>query len=133
MNFYNDFTMQGILIVENDTELKEMISAALVRRKFTVIEASNGKEAIAHFKPLVTDIVITNIIMPEEDGLGVIRKLKALKPKLKVIAMSGGGKASPRNYLSVAKVLGANATIAKPFQINDLISIVENLIGDKTI
>lgn len=125
--------MQGILIVDDDAELREMIKVALVRRKFVVIEASNGKEAIAYFKPLVIDVVITDIIMPEEDGLGVIRKLKALKPKLKIIAMSGGGKAGPRNYLNVAKILGANATIAKPFQINDLISIVENLLKVKTI
>jgi len=117
--------MQGILIVEDDAELREMIKTALVRRKFTIMEASNGKEAVTHFKSLVTDVVITNIIMPEEDGLGVIMKLKAIKPKIKIIAMSGGGKASPRHYLELAKALGANATITKPFQINDLISMVE--------
>ena len=120
--------MQGILIVEDDAELRDIIKTALVRHKFTVIEATNGKEAIAYFKPLVTDIVITNIIMPEEDGLAVIRKLKELKPELKMIAMSGGGKASPRNYLDIAKMFGADATLAKPFQINDLISTVENLL-----
>jgi len=125
--------MKGILIVEDDAELREMIRAALVHRKFTVIEASNGKEAIAYFKPLVIDVVITNIIMPEEDGLGVIMKLKKLKPKLKVIAISGGGKASPRHYLDLAKALGADATFTKPLQINDLISEAENLIDAKTI
>ena len=120
--------MQGILIVEDDAELREMIRAAFVRRKFTILEASNGKEAIAHFKPLVTDVVITNIIMPDEDGLGVIRKLKALKPELKIIAISGGGKASPRNYLDMAKMLGADATLTKPFIISDLVAIIENLL-----
>ena len=119
--------MQGILIVEDDAELREMVKTALVRNKFTVIEASNGKEAITYFKPFVTDVVITEIVMPEEDGLGVIRKLKKLKPELKIIAMTGGGKASPRHYLNFAKMLGADVTITKPFQINDLISIVENL------
>jgi len=123
--------MQGILIVEDDAELREMLKTAFVRRKFTVLEAANGKEAIAHFKPFVTDVVITDIIMPEEDGLGVIRKLKALKPELKIIAMSGGGKAGPRNYLDLAKMFGANATITKPFLIGDLISIVEKLLGTK--
>ena len=120
--------MYVILIVEDDVELREMIKAALLVNRFTVIEASNGKEATEYFKPLVTDVVITNIIMPEEDGLGVIMKLKALKPDLKIIAMSGGGKASPRHYLDVAKALGANATITKPFQISDLVSIVEELL-----
>ena len=120
--------MQGILIVEDDAELREMIKSALIRHKFTVIEAANGIDAITYFKPFATDVVITNIIMPEEDGIGVIRKLKEIKPKLKIIAMSGGGKASPRHYLELAKMLGADLTITKPFQINDLISMVENLI-----
>ena len=120
--------MQGILIVEDDAELREMIKVALVRRKFTVIEAANGLEAIAYFKPLVIDLVITAIIIPEEDGLGVIKKLKEIKPALKVIAMSIGGKASPRHYLDLAKLFGADATLTKPFMINDLISIVDNLL-----
>jgi len=120
--------MQGILIVDNDAELREMIKTALVRHKFTVIEAKNGIEAIAYFKPFVIDVVITDIIMPEEDGLGVIRKLKEIKPRLKIIAMSGGGKASPRHYLDLAKMLGADVTITKPFQMSDLILTVEKLI-----
>ena len=61
--------MAGVLIVEDDNELREMISISLTRRKFTVIEAVNGKEAIMHFKPSITDLVVTDLIMPEEDGL----------------------------------------------------------------
>ncbi|MBK8883675.1 MAG: response regulator [Bacteroidales bacterium] len=61
--------MAGVLIVEDDKELREMISISLTRRKFTVIEAVNGKEAIMRFKPSITDLVVTDLIMPEEDGL----------------------------------------------------------------
>ena len=75
--------MAGVLIVEDDDELREMICISLKRRKFTVIEAVNGKEAIVHFKPSITDLVVTDLIMPEEDGLKVIMKLREIKPSLK--------------------------------------------------
>ena len=120
--------MPAVLIVEDDAELREIIRIALTRRKFTVAEASNGKEAIAQFNPSATDVVITNIVMPEEDGLGVIMKLKAQKPQIKIIAMSGGGQASPRIYLDMAKVLGADATLVKPFHLSDLIEELDKIL-----
>ena len=121
--------MPGILIVEDDVEMREMIKVALTRRKYTIIEAGNGKEAITRFKPSITDLVITDLIMPEDDGLKVIMTLRQLKPSLKIIAISGGGKAGPGNYLNLAKALGADATYSKPFSINDLIVKIEQLLN----
>lgn len=121
--------MTGVLIVEDDNELREMIRISLMRRKFTVMEAANGKEAIMHFKPSITDVVVTDLIMPEEDGLRVIMKLRELKPSLRVIAISGGGKAGPGSYLNLAKALGADAIYSKPFSINDLIDKIEELLS----
>jgi len=106
-----------------------MIAVALMRRKFTVIEAANGKEAIMHFKPSITDLVVTDLIMPEEDGLKVIMKLRELKPSIRVIAISGGGKAGPGSYLNLAKALGADAIYSKPFSLNDLIDRIENMLN----
>jgi CheY-like chemotaxis protein len=123
--------MPGILIVEDDTDLREMLKVSLVRRKYTVIEAVNGKEAIARFKPSVTDLVITDLIMPEDDGLTVIMKLKEIKPSIRIIAISGGGKAGPGNYLSLAKALGADAIFSKPFPVNDLIVTIERMLETK--
>jgi CheY-like chemotaxis protein len=123
--------MPGILIVEDDKELREMLKISLMRYKYTVLEAADGKEAITHFKPSITDLVITDLIMPDEDGLKVIMRLREIKPSLKVIAISGGGKAGPGSYLNLAKALGANAVFSKPFQINDLIAKIESLINDE--
>jgi CheY-like chemotaxis protein len=123
--------MPGVLIVEDDKELREMLKVSLIRRKFTVIEAANGKEAIIHFKPSITDLVVTDLIMPEEDGLKVIIKLRELKPSIKIIAISGGGKAGPGSYLNLAKALGANEVYSKPFSINVLISRIEELLTDE--
>jgi CheY-like chemotaxis protein len=120
--------MAGILIVEDDSDLREMLKDLLVRRKYTIIEASNGKEAISRFKPAVTDLVITDIIMPDEDGLKVIMKLREIKPEIKIIAISGGGKAGPGNYLNLAKALGADEIFSKPFSVNVLLSKIDSLL-----
>jgi DNA-binding response OmpR family regulator len=79
--------MPGILLVEDEKELREMLKISLVRRKFTVFEADNGKEAIIHFKPSMIDLVVTDLIMPDEDGLKVIIKLREIKPSIKIIAI----------------------------------------------
>ncbi len=123
--------MPGILIVEDDKELREMLKVSLIRHKYSVIEATDGKDAISHFKPSIIDLVVTDLIMPEEDGLKVIMKLRELKPQLKIIAISGGGKAGPGSYLKLAKALGADAVFSKPFSINDLVSKIESLLTNE--
>jgi CheY-like chemotaxis protein len=121
--------MACILIVEDDRDLREMLRTTLIKRKYIVSEASNGKEAILRFKPSMTDLVITDLIMPDEDGLKVIMKIREIKPSIKIIAISGGGKAGPGNYLDLAKALGANEIFSKPFSINDLIKKIEILLS----
>ena len=123
--------MPGVLIVEDDKELREMLKMSLLRRNFTVLEAENGKEAITHFKPSLTDLVVTDLIMPEEDGLKVVIKLRELKPSIKIIAISGGGKVGPGSYLNLAKALGADAIYSKPFSINDLTTKIEQLLDNE--
>jgi CheY-like chemotaxis protein len=123
--------MPGVLIVEDDKELREMLKMSLLRRNFTVLEAENGKEAITHFKPALTDLVVTDLIMPEEDGLKVVIKLRELKPSIKLIAISGGGKVGPGSYLNLAKALGADAIYSKPFSINDLTAKIEQLLDNE--
>ena len=120
--------MSGILIVEDDKDLREMLKSSLLKRKYTVLEASNGKEAFLRFKPSVVDLIITDIIMPEEDGLKVIMQLRELKPEVKIIAISGGGKAGPGNYLNLARALGADEIFTKPFSITNLLSRIDRIL-----
>jgi CheY-like chemotaxis protein len=120
--------MPGILIVEDDKDLREMLKTSLGKRKYTILEAADGKEAILHFKPAMTDLVITDLIMPDEDGLKVITKLKEMKPGIKIIAISGGGKAGPGNYLNVARALGADEVLSKPFSLIDLLSKIDSIL-----
>jgi len=120
--------MPVILLIEDDRELREMLKTALLRKDYTVLEAANGREALIRFKPGVTDLIITDLIMPEEDGLKVIMKIREIKPSMKVIAISGGGKAGPASYLNLAKALGADATFSKPFSISDLVNKIDELL-----
>jgi CheY-like chemotaxis protein len=125
--------MSGILIIDDDKELREMLKVSLLRRNYVIMEAENGKEAISHFKPQVTDLVITDLIMPEEDGLKVVIKLREIKPSIKIIAISGGGKAGPGSYLNLAKALGADAIFSKPFSVNDLVMKIRDLLEDEQL
>lgn len=120
--------MPSILLIEDDKDLREMLLAAISRKDYAVMEAANGKEALAHFKPGLTDLVVTDLIMPEEDGLKVIMKIREMKPSIKVIAISGGGKAGPGSYLDLAKALGADAIYSKPFSVADLIIKIDELL-----
>jgi CheY-like chemotaxis protein len=121
--------MAGILIVEDDQVLREMLRDALVKRKYIVITAANGREAIAKFRPSVVDLVITDLLMPEEDGLMVIMKIKEIKPSTKLIAISGGGKAGPGSYLLMADKLGADHVFSKPFLPSELVQKVREMIS----
>lgn len=120
--------MAYILLVEDDQDLRAMLKSSLEKNRYTVIEASNGREAMQKFKPLLTDLVITDLLMPEQDGIGLIMELKKIKPEIKVIAISGGGKAGPSNYLSIAETLGADAVFAKPFSLTSFIEKVSSII-----
>ena len=121
--------MAGVLIVEDDANLREMLRDALEKRKFTVITAANGREAIARFRPSVIDLVVTDLLMPEEDGLMVIMKIRELKPSVKMIAISGGGKAGPGSYLLMAGTLGADHVFSKPFLPSELVQKVREILA----
>jgi DNA-binding response OmpR family regulator len=122
--------MACILVVEDDKDLREMLKTSLLKRKYMVLEASNGKEALIRFKPSITDLLITDLIMPDEDGLKVIMKIKSIKPSVKIIAISGGGKAGPGNYLNLAKALGADEIFPKPFSLSDLLKKIDELLDN---
>ena len=92
--------------------------------------ATNGLEGIALFKESTPDLVITDIIMPEMEGLETIREMKRLKPDLKIIAMSGGGKVSADSYLKIAGIFGASESIAKPFTMKEMITAVQKVLTD---
>lgn len=121
--------MAGVMVVEDDPSLREMLREALEKRRYTVITACDGREALAKFRPSVIDLVITDLLMPEQDGLMVIMKIKEIKPSTKLIAISGGGKAGPGSYLLIAHKLGADHVFSKPFLPSELVQKVKEILG----
>ena len=122
--------MKRILIIDDEPHILLMIKKMLERAGFEVDLAANGVEGLNLFKKLQSDLVITDIIMPEKEGLETIREMKRLQPDLKIIAMSGGGKISADNYLDTAKIFGASRQLEKPFSQKDMLSAVFELLGD---
>ncbi len=120
----------SILIIDDDHHILLMVKKMLEREGFEVDLASNGEEGLKLFKKMSVDLVITDIIMPEKEGLETIREMKKLRPDLKIIAMSGGGKVSSKNYLDTAKIFGATRILAKPFTQKQMVSAVRELLGD---
>ena len=124
--------MSRILVIDDDHHILIMVKKMLERVGFEVDLASNGNEGLALFKKIPVDMVITDIIMPEKEGLETIREMKKLRSDLKIIAMSGGGKITADNYLETAKIFGASRTLGKPFSQKQLVSSVQELLNESS-
>lgn len=122
--------MRKILIIDDEHHILMMIKKMLERAGFEVDLASNGVHGLELFKEIEADLVITDIIMPEKEGLETIREMKKLRSDLKIIAMSGGGRISSNSYLESAKIFGASRVIQKPFSQKEMLNAVTDLLGD---
>lgn len=120
--------MQKILIIDDESHILLMLKKMLEHYGYEIEMAINGVEGISLFKKTKPDLVITDIIMPEKEGLETIREMRRIKKDLKIIAMSGGGKVSADNYLEIAKIFGASRMIAKPFTKHEMVSTVQELL-----
>ena len=120
--------MASILIIDDELQIRVMMRRILEKVGYEVYEASDGKEGIKLFRDKPTDLVITDIIMPEKEGLETILDLRHDFPKIKIIAISGGGKTGLPNFLPAAKKFGAIKTLPKPFGKDDLLKMVKEVL-----
>jgi DNA-binding NtrC family response regulator len=112
--------MKKILIVDDDVQFAEMMQKTLHALGHEPIMAATAKQALKLYDPLTVDLVITDLIMPDMEGVELILALRRLNRQAKIIAMSGGGRNTPDTYLNVAHKLGALKTLAKPFSLEKL-------------
>lgn len=112
--------MAVILLIDDDDILRAAVQEALEQLGHQVIGAGEGKSALDLLQANPADLVITDIVMPGMEGLETIIELRRRHPELKIIAMSGGGRSNPGDYLEVARKLGAAHILAKPFTIEEL-------------
>ena len=122
--------MSKILVMDDEPSILLMIKKMLEKAGYEVIVASNGKEGMRLFDSEKPDMVITDIIMPEKEGLETIFELRRMHPDLKIIAISGGGRISPDGYLPGAKLLGANMVFQKPLVQKEFLAAVASLLDD---
>jgi DNA-binding response OmpR family regulator len=123
--------MPHILIIDDDDAFRRMLRITLEQAGHTVTEAGNGREGLANYRPEIHELVITDLIMPEKEGLETIAGLRRRQPSVKIIAMSGGSRYSPNTYLSTAQALGASRIFAKPFANAHLLACIDELLSQK--
>jgi DNA-binding NtrC family response regulator len=123
----------SILVIDDDKAVVFSVQAILEDAGFYTFTAGNGIAGVDAFKKHAPAIVLTDIIMPDQDGIATILQLRRLCPDVKIIAMSGGGRIGNTDFLSVAEKLGAVDTLPKPFSADDLLSMVGRLLNNESI
>jgi CheY-like chemotaxis protein len=120
---------ERILLIDDDDLFRRVVRLMLTTAGYEVQEAPNGNACLEAYRQQRSDVVITDILMNEGEGLETIRALKRLDPDVKIIAMSAGG-AGPLGYLQVAVTFGARRSLHKPFSQQELLAtLVEVLAG----
>jgi DNA-binding response OmpR family regulator len=120
--------MKTILVIEDDDNMLHMMNDLLARSGYRVLSAADGVAGLNLYRSSLPDLVITDIIMPDKEGLEVIMELYKEQHRPKIIAMSGGGMLEAHTYLSLAQKLGADEIIEKPFRPSELLALVERLL-----
>ena len=121
--------MARIMVVDDDAQIRNMLCKMLKREGHNVSDATNGVQAIRRYREEPTDLVITDIIMPDKEGIETIMELKRDYSDVKIIAISGGGRIGPNSYLQLAKKCGAERTFFKPFDRTELIQAINDLVS----
>jgi CheY-like chemotaxis protein len=114
-----------ILVIDDDSAMRTTIRTALQHAGFTVHEAIDGERGIEAYREHRPDLVITDIFMPEKEGIATMLEMRRMDPATRILAISGGGRMLGREVLSTAAQLGATATLAKPFVLAELVDKVD--------
>jgi YesN/AraC family two-component response regulator len=122
--------MKTILIIDDEESICGSLEILFKRKGFNVLTASDGKKGITLLNENQVDLVITDIIMPEKDGFETIIEIKKVSLEIPIIAISGGGSLMPDFYLETAKQLGAKYVFCKPFNQDDLLATVYEVLKD---
>lgn len=123
--------MTRVLLVDDEQQVRQVLSAGLTKVGYDVVEASNGMEALARFKEEPIDAVVMDIIMPDKEGIETIIELRQSSKELPILAISGGGRMGKMHFLEVSRTFGADSTMEKPFTVAELAAELNSLIQRK--
>lgn len=122
--------MPRILVIDDNAEFGRILQAHLTAHGHKVVTAKDGEQGLALIEQESFDIVLTDILMPQRDGIEVLRQVKQRWPGLPVIAVSGGGWIKAGDLLEMAERLGADRVLQKPVRRDDLLAAVDALLKD---
>ena len=121
--------MVRILVIDDEVLVRDMLRQTLERAGYEVTDAGDGKQGIVQLREQPVDLVITDILMPEQEGIETIGILRKDFPQVKILAISGGGRKGTLEVLPAAQALGAHRTVAKPFERKELLDAVSALVS----
>ena len=126
----------SVLVIDDDPRICRLIAMGFERHGYTAFEAPNGRAGLKIFQAVRPDLVITDILMPEMEGIATIMAMKKAGSDLsgatpKIIAISGGGRLVGREFLKWARHLGADGVLAKPFRVSALVALARELTGPR--
>lgn len=119
--------MSKILVADDDDFVRGLICSVLKKNGYTVSEAKNGEEAVTMARKDSPDILITDMLMPDKEGIETILEVKEIGSNIKIIAISGGGKTKNMSFLNIAQNAGADAILSKPFKPDELLQAINTL------
>jgi CheY-like chemotaxis protein len=122
---------QRVLIIDDEPQVRVSLRETLEAAGYEVVEAENGMVAVDYLSDVKPDVMITDIFMPEKEGIATIRDYRSLYPDLPIIAISGANNMASERFLEVAEKLGADHTLAKPFGPHELLNIVREALNDR--
>ncbi len=122
--------MARVLVIDDDDDTRRMLCEVLTRAGHEVVAAADGRTGVARYRESRADVVITDIFMPEFDGLETIREIRREFLQARIIAISGGGRRSDFDYLPSALMLGAWRTMDKPFNPAELLQAVAEALEE---
>jgi len=113
-----------VLVIDDDPAIVHSLVDVFESYGVSIATARDGAEGLATFRRIKPAVVLTDVIMPERDGIGIIMEMRRERPGLKIVAMSGGGRLGKSDFLTVAKRLGADSIVPKTFDIDQLVATV---------
>lgn len=120
--------MSHILVIDDDVHIRELINIMLESEGHSVVLAEDGMVGLQLLEDDKFDLIITDIIMPNQEGIETIVQIKQKNPEIKILAISGGGRIGSTDYLTLAENFGVDKTMSKPFYHKDFIDCIRDLL-----
>lgn len=121
--------MAQVLIIDDDRGIRQLLRRIIEGRGHVVVEADSGRTGVDAFQQQPFDLVLTDIVMPDMDGNQTIVHLRKLNAGIKIVAVSGGGRARNLTPLQLAKQFGADRIIEKPFRRDDVLRTLDEMLA----